>query len=380
MITEYKLKNGETRYEICLYLGIDENTGRKIVFRKKGIKSSKDAQLLEARARSQYEDNGGLDTLKPKQMRFKEVFDIWILRYESTVKTNTFIAAKRAIELHILPFFGKYYINKLPLKVCQEAVNHWSKTYTKSTHLISLASRIIDFGITIGVCRENQMKKILRPKNTHKKHYESPFYTKEQLMKFLEYVEETEDFRTLMMFRLLAFTGLRKGEMLGLRWMDIDFKKSTLTVRQVLALGHGELVIQSPKTQASNRTVGIDPATLSLLKRWKLEQSTNLLKLGYNSNNPEQLVFTTKTNNYVDLKHPNRSLYRILEGADLPYITVHGFRHTHCSLLLDAGVKIREAQQRLGHSNAQTTMNIYAHLSEAKRDEATQMFSDFMSK
>ena len=58
------------------------------------------------------QDNGGLDTLKPKQMRFKEVFDIWILRYESTVKTNTFIAAKRAIELHILPFFGKYYINK----------------------------------------------------------------------------------------------------------------------------------------------------------------------------------------------------------------------------------------------------------------------------
>lgn len=154
------------------------------------------------------------------------------------------------------------------------------------------------------------------------------------------------------MFRILGYTGLRKGELHTLRWKDIDFDKKTLTVKQTLAtIQNWELVFQPPKTRKSIRTISLDDETLGLIKKWKLHQQKFLFQFGINSLSQEQLLFPSTENKPLYLDYLNHNLSKILKENILPKMTVHGFRHTHCSLLFEAGVSIKDVQERMGHTD-----------------------------
>lgn len=178
------------------------------------------------------------------------------------------------------------------------------------------------------------------------------------------------------MFRVLAFTGLRKGELLALVWSDVDLNKRTLTVSKTLAkASNGQEHISTPKTTNSNRTIALDDNTVDVLKNWKKEQRSILEKV---ADDDQQLIFTTMDNHLLYLDYPNNFLKTFLKNNDLPHITIHGFRHTHASLLFEAGVSIKEAQARLGHKNIKTTMDIYTHVTNETREKTADKFSKFM--
>lgn len=141
-------------------------------------------------------------------------------------------------------------------------------------------------------------------------------------------------------FRHLAFTGMRKGEALALTWNDIDTSLNELKINKALAQGIDfRLVIQSPKNHSSVRTLSIDDNTVKLLQRWQMKQRDDNLKK----------------------------------------ITIHGFRHTHCSLLFEAGRTIEEVKDRMGHSDIKTTMNIYTHVSKDVKDEVASNFAKYVN-
>ncbi len=180
---------------------------------------------------------------------------------------------------------------------------------------------------------------------------------------------------------LIAFTGLRKGEMLALTWNDINFKDECLTVNKSLATGENdELIIQSPKTESSIRTISLDKGTLSTLKQWKREQAELLLAFGFNALRNNQLIFSKPHNNEVFyLNKPRSVLVKVCDDNNLPRIHIHGFRHTHCSLLFEAGVPVKDVQERLGHSDIQTTMNIYTHVSQDSKDRSAELFQAYIN-
>lgn len=182
------------------------------------------------------------------------------------------------------------------------------------------------------------------------------------------------------MFRILAFTGLRKGELLGLRWKDINFKQNTLSVNQTLAtVENWRLEFQVPKTEKSLRTISLDAETLRIVKRWQLKQKELFLKFGIKANKDgSQLLFATEENKPYYLDFVNHNLKLIIAEHDLKYITPHGFRHTHCSLLFESGASLKEVQVRLGHTDIKTTMDIYAHVSKRQTEETANRFADFM--
>lgn len=146
---------------------------------------------------------------------------------------------------------------------------------------------------------------------------------------------------------------MRKSEVLALRWKDLDFFTSRLSVNQIVAYGENNTIVyQTPKTKKSKRTITLDPITVSILK--KREKTRQFLNFPQRVK-PTDLVFPAETGNAHSFGYINYNLRCILKKYDLPYITPNGFRHTHCSLLFEAGASIKEVQERLGHEDIKTT-------------------------
>lgn len=207
------------------------------------------------------------------------------------------------------------------------------------------------------------------------------FYDKNELKLFLEAVYKYDSFMWFTFFRILAFTGMRKGEALALKWPDINLNDNTLSINKTLAEGYeNRLIVQSPKTEASKRIISIDKKTMEIIKEWKKKQAKLLIGFGFNALNPEQLIFSKLESNDVwYLNAPRSRLIKVCKEADLPTIHIHGFRHTHCSLLFEAGLAVKDVQARLGHSDMQTTLNIYTHVTEESKDKSAELFQAYVN-
>lgn len=154
----------------------------------------------------------------------------------------------------------------------------------------------------------------------------------------------------------------------------------TLTVERNLIYNELEkrFEFSTPKTKSGQRTIGIDQNMINLLLKWRNYQREFFLGQGINVNSPDQLIFTSTNNYYMTDAYLRRIVKRITDKYELPHITIHGFRHTHCSLLFEAGAEMHTVKNRLGHSDIQTTMNIYTHVTKQERGQTAELFSDFM--
>lgn len=173
---------------------------------------------------------------------------------------------------------------------------------------------------------------------------------------------------------------MRKSEVLALQWKDIDFFNKELNVNKTVAIDeHKNIIIQSTKTSSSNRTISLDTETLAILNDWRIQQKMNYFKLGYNTSSGDQYVFTSLKNTLYTPNTVNDWLRYILKKYNLPRITPHGFRHTHASLLFEAGESIKVVQERLGHKNSKVTLDIYTHITNNAPKDTGQSFADMMA-
>jgi len=172
-------------------------------------------------------------------------------------------------------------------------------------------------------------------------------------------------------------TGLRQGELLGLRWRDIDFDTVTITVRAQLQRVRGEWRLMEPKTARARRTLGVDPMVVEALREHRVRQFQDRLLAGSRWRDPiPDLVFRNGVGNPLDAPTVTHRFQRALERAGLPRMRFHDLRHGAASLLLSQGVHPRVVMEQLGHSQISLTMNTYAHVaSELQRDAARRLGS-----
>lgn len=376
----YKLKNGEKRYRFNFYIGIDPLTGKEKKSKRSGFKTKKEAELELARIKLEIQ-NGTFR--KQRAETYQEVYDLWVKHYENTVEESTFIKTTRIFKNHILPAFGKYKIEKINVDVCQQHVDEWSKKLKRFGTVKSYAAKVLDFAIKRGYIQNNPFQLVEMPNVKKKLKVEveegENFYTKEQLNTFLKCMEQESNFKAFTLFRLLAYSGMRKGEALALTWKDVNFKTKEIRINKAISRGkNNQLYLKGTKTDTM-RIIKMDEKTMSILSDWKKQQKKDYLAMGINTNNQNQLVFSNEKNEFIQPTKTRKWLEQVLNKYNLPKITTHGFRHTHCSLLLEAGATIKEVQDRLGHSDIQTTMNIYAHVSKKAKEDAINKFDQFMS-
>ncbi|MDF4251409.1 site-specific integrase [Streptomyces sp. WMMB303] len=181
-------------------------------------------------------------------------------------------------------------------------------------------------------------------------------------------------------YELAVRLGLRRGELLGLRWEDVDLDKGVLTVRQTLQRVGGDLVIVPPKTQKSARRIPLPPECITALRAQRTQQLTDKRLAGDKwRENGSGLIFTTKFGTPIEPRNLNRSFQALTTRAGVRKVRFHDLRHTCASLLHEQGASARTIMQVLGHSSIRVTMDIYTFVRLDEQRDAIGRLGDALS-
>lgn len=230
-----------------------------------------------------------------------------------------------------------------------------------------------------GYIQKNWCKLVTLPKKEDDK--EVKVLTKEEQEKFLEAIKGHE----LELLYIVALgTGLRIGEILGLKWSDIDFKNNELHVNRSLqkaAIYEGDKIVRyevqetTPKTKNSFRTIPVPQNIIKKLKAHKKEQNELILLLQEEYDN-KNYVFCNKLGKPIEDKRPGRNLKTILTSIGIEPIKFHALRHTYATRLFEAGIPPKTVQHLMGHSDIETTMNIYTKVMPEQKLKAVEKIND----
>ncbi|HEM3683594.1 TPA: site-specific integrase [Streptococcus suis] len=383
-ITQKTKKNGQTVYQASLYLGVDSVTGKK-VRTTITARTKKEVQLKARQKQAEFEQKGGTVYQEVKITYFHELLDLWFDTYRLGKKENTIRVFNNIKKNYILPTVGDLRIDKITTLMLQTAVNKWAikshqKQYSNSRKngvyqnyalVFSYIKRILQYAVKLNLLQENPATAVEVPPLPKLESTKKLYFTDDELRKILDYLDKhnsnyTEKFMSTLIKLLLA-TGLRISEACALEWTDVDFKDQTIAVTKTLN-NKGE--VNSPKTKSSNRIIDIDNSTTTMLTTFKKEQQKEAMKFGKS----EKTVFSTIKKKYPNRQTIRRMLHGFLDTVGVDQAGFHAFRHTHASLLLNAGVQYKQLQHRLGHAKLEMTMNIYAHLSEESLKETASAF------
>lgn len=383
-ITEYKKKNGTTVYRASVYLGVDKLTGKKArttvtANTKKGVK-------IKAReAVNAFAANGYSIKEKPIITTYRELVALWWESYKNTIKPNSQQSMEGIVRLHILPVFGNYKLDKLTTPIIQQQVNKWADkankgekgAYANYSFLNNINRRILQYGVTMQVIQHNPARDVIIPRKQQNKEHKVKFFNNQELKQFLDYLEDLdqssyENFFDYVLYKTLLASGCRIGEALALEWSDIDLKKGTISISKTL---NRYQETNTPKSKAGLREIDIDKATVSLLKQYKKRQQVQSWQLGRS----EGIVFTPFTTKYAYACLLRKRLQSHFKAAGVPDISFHGFRHTHATIMLYAGIEAKDLQYRLGHSNISMTLNTYVHATKEGAKKAVSIFETAIS-
>lgn len=387
-INSYIDSEGNTKYQFQIYTGTDPLTGKRTKTRRRGFTSSKQAEIALAHLQIEILENGGLK--KKKQITtFQQVYDLWFDNYKRTVKESTWVTTARNFKLHILPIFKDYRIDKITVKECQSAIETWFKDgLANYRRFMNYVSNIFEYAINRGFIDSNPVDHVLKPIDRSKKLHASieNYYEKDDLKKFLDQFKESSNFQGYTFFRLLTFSGLRKGEALALEWDDLDFQNNTVSINKTQSQGkNNKLIIQTPKTERSERLAYLDDRTMKILKTWQIKQREYLLNFGFNINHKNNFVFSNQHNEMHQPVKPRKWMLTNIEAYNkshvdqLKRVSVHGFRHTYATLAFESGASIKAVQEQLGHSSYQTTMDIYTAVTKKEQNDATEKLANYLN-
>lgn len=375
-INSYKTANNETRYSFNAYVG--RNDRGKTVYRKRqGFKTKKQAQIALADLLKDIEENG-LEN-KHEVRTFKELYDMWLKQHRMNVRASTIAVNRRFVEGHVLPYFGDKKLSDISVVYCQQIVNKWyEQGYKQYPYFRKVTAQIMRYGEAMEIVKSNPMAKTILPRKKEEDK-KLQYYTKEELAHFFDCLQEYGNYKQLAFFRLLAFTGARKSEILSLQWKDLDIFNKSVSIGKTLALDeHTKVIIQKPKTASGVRTISLDEETIKIVSNWRSIQRQDYFKMGYNTTSEEQYVFTNIRNELYYPQIVNDWLKYLLKKYKLTKITPHHFRHTHASLLLQAGVPIKEVSERLGHKDIKITLDIYSHVMPEEAKQTASKFANFV--
>ncbi|QTC40986.1 site-specific integrase [Bacillus sp. V3] len=383
----YIYKRGK-KWAYRAYAGKDPITEKDKQVSKSGFLTKKDAQLAAALFERQFHND---EYIQPSKITFNALSDDWEKHYLQTMKAKESSLRARKIALkHIKNEFGEIAIQKISKKAYQDTIdklsNEFSTNYVSSIH--TSANMVFEYAKENKLIKEVPTMDITLPKKKKTvadlekgDSIKQKFLEKDELGEFLNIAKNDGLEGDLLTFTLLAYTGLRAGEMIALKWSDIDFDNQTLTVYRTYynpTNNKSKYTLLTPKTQTSHRTITIDKLLIDLLQLHKKEQD-EIKKENepfYQDNN---FILATNEGYPKTIKAISIRLKRLLTKSKINKdITPHSFRHTHTSLLIEANVHIKEIQERLGHSDINTTMDIYAHMTKNIKKEASNKFGNLM--
>src|SRR5690625_2047688 len=367
----YYLKNSEKRYMYRhLYYDL---LGKRRERKRSGFKSLKEAQRELLKLKASLLENNQLQADK-HDMNVSQSIDIWYETYSSDWAVSTREARKNTIEKHVKRLIGDIklkditktiYINRFLNVLKDEGFKAHSIRSMHATVSTALNAAVEDDIIDRNRIRSAPIEKPKRLTN---------FLTPYELNVFLHYAEKVRmsDYTLIL---LLAYTGMRFGEALGLHWSDVDFDENTVSIKRTRDV----LGARKPKTENSIRTIKVDELVFKQLKKYRAWCMQRKLEFGEQL---EEVDFVFLNNdgsmNYYKelLSIAIRRIYRNMKKDDIEInkITSHGLRHTHCTILLSQGNQVKTVADRLGKA-PETIFETYSHSFEELEEHAVVSFS-----
>lgn len=364
---KYTKKNGQEAWQFSAYLGTDPKTGKRLKTTRRGFDTKKQAQRACNQLLAEFDADSWASMQEHSNTEpatFKDVAELWLTSYKLTVQSMTYGYTVSKLNNHIYPSFGDKPIETITRIDCQKAVNEWYTTYKTIGTLTNVASRIFKYAVLMEVLDKNPMEAVIKPVDKSTMAKRIKVYSKQDVAGLLNYLKTNQtsyrDHLNYALIRLLFYTGLRIGEAVALEWADIDFEHKTITVNKTYKRVKGGYTIGVAKTAASIADLPIDTQTLAILKQWRAYQREQRFAQGFTNDAP---VFCEIDGRYTC---SNAYYYRfkcICAAAGVAFKGIHVTRHTHASMLIEAGANLKEVQKRLRHASIRMTLDVYGHLS-----------------
>ena len=303
----------------------------------------------------------------------------WVKGRKSTLAYSTYRNYEMMIRNHLIPTLGRTKLKELNARQVQELLNYKLEHGKINGEGGLSASSVKYIYTTLHAALEQAVKERLIPNNVcvavevPKKQEETKLHTwtTKEVNKFLNVAK---GYRFFEVFYLALNTGMRKGELLGLQWKDIDYNKNVINVKRQLTRTDKGLIFKKVKTKSGNRTIPITDDVIRYLKSHKIRQSEQKLALGEGYNNKD-LIACNGIGNGLDGRNLNREFKKIIEDAGLPSIRFHDLRHTFATTYLQNGGNIKTLQQILGHSSITVTIDTYSHVTDEMLYQASKNIS-----
>ncbi len=365
-------KRKDGRWEGRYTAGTSPETGKQIF---KNVLGKTQSEVKE-KLKKALADSQKLDLAKQGKYTVGTWMDAWFENVAKIkVRPSSHQTYRGYIDNHIKPNIGNIPLEKLTTMELQKLYRKLltsgrverieaekqpkglsAKTVRNINQVISSA---MDLAVAQKIILENPTNACSLPRVEHK---EMHTISSEQLQAFLEEAKRSDVYE---MYYIELSTGLRRGELLGLKWEDIDMQQGIIRVRRQISRIDGKIVEAPLKTKNSYRTVTISPQAIEVLKAQKVK--TN-----------DQYVFPSPNGGPISPDSVNNMLKRVLERAGIPKVRFHDLRHTFATLALQNGVDIKTVSGMLGHFSAGFTLDTYAHVTTAAQKEAAQTMENVL--
>ena len=288
--------------------------------------------------------------VEPTKITLSEFAYSWLMNAKPNLAPSTWAQYDLMLRRHICPRIGNAKVTELHPIAVQDMLTALHDTLAPKSvhHAFTVLRRLLNQAVRYGLLRESPMKKVDAPKVPKR---EMATWTPEQAAQFLESVRGD---RLYAVYYLALATGMRRGEILGLKWSDIDFGRMRINVQRAWVKKDGVHELREPKG-GWQRAVAMSSATAEVLVAHKAWQDIE------GAPNPLGMVFVSKKGNPVHTSSLNKQQKLRVKAASLPRIRFHDMRHTHVTFLFDSGYSHKVVQERIGHRHASTTLDIYGH-------------------
>ena len=316
-----------------------------------------------------------------EKIDFCEYIKKWLENTKTHVDLVTYNGYKQYAEKHIIPYFEpkKLSLQDVRMSHIEEYYNFKAIGGRLDGHERGLSLRTIKLHATVlslvfkyaireGIIRDNPVE-LARFPNIQKSKPKDNYYTVDECKKLLELSEGTP-LHDIMVVTL--YYGLRRSEAMGLRWIDVDFDRSTITIQHTRTLNGVVVEKDRTKTQSSNRVYPLIDEVRNILLKLKNEQERQK-DLLLNKYTDSGYIFVNDFGVPYHPSYPTQMLYKLIKKhPELKHLTYHGLRHSAASLLLVRGWSMKEISEWLGHSNIHITMNLYTHIDMASKRERAE--------
>ncbi|MED5015961.1 site-specific integrase [Paenibacillus chibensis] len=382
-------------WSVTVDIGRDPITNRRKQKELSGFKTKADAKIAAAALMTELQQG---TFVQEKNVTFKEFVKTWLETYSSTVKVST-VRVREHESGRLMKYFENKKMKDITKKNYQDALNDLQKTdfkkkglsYNTIAGVHSTGRMIFSKAVELDIIKTDptQFAKLPRSQKTveeiEQEEEVAKYLEKEQLAQFLKTAQGQGLDQDYVIFLMLAYSGMRAGELCALRWSDLDMDEHTISITKTYYNPSNrtrEYQLLTPKTKTSKRKIDMDPIVFKELRDHRKRQKEVMMEFRTTYHDGDFVIAKTDALNagYPEfIKTIENRMRRLLKLAGLnEKLTPHSLRHTHTSLLAEAGVGLTEIMERLGHKDDDTTRNVYMHVTKTMKKEASQKFGELM--